>query len=62
MWVVGVEADEIKLAGVRAKLGNFIFTYLCKYIQCKVAGRGCKAFKACRTSVLSDKINYWLRK
>ena len=42
MWVVGVEADEIKLAGVRAKLGNIIFTYLCKYIQCKVAGRGCK--------------------
>ena len=38
MWVVGVEADEIKLAGVRAKLGNIIFTYLCKYIQCKVAG------------------------
>ena len=40
--MVGVAADEIKLAGVRAKLGNFIFTYLCKYIQCKVAGRGWK--------------------
>ena len=43
MWVVaGVEHEEIKLAGVRAELGNILLTYLCKYIQCKVAGRGCK--------------------
>ena len=38
----GVECEEIKLAGVRAELGNIILTYLCKYIQCKVAGRGCQ--------------------
>ena len=37
-----MEAEEIKLAGVRAKLGNIILTYLCKYTQYKVAGRGCK--------------------
>ena len=34
----GVECEEIKLAGVRAELGN---TYLCNNIQCKVAGRVC---------------------
>ena len=34
-----MEAEEITLAGVRAKLDSIIFTYLCKYIQCKVAGR-----------------------
>ena len=38
----GVECEEIKLAGVRAELGNILLTYLCKYIQYKVAGRGCK--------------------
>ena len=37
-----LEAEEIKLAGVRAELGHFLLTYLCKYIQYKVAGRGCK--------------------
>ena len=40
MWVVGAEAKEIKLGGVRAELGNINLTYLCKYIQRKVAGRG----------------------
>ena len=38
----GVECEEIKLAGVRAELGNILLTYLCKYIQCKVTGRECK--------------------
>ena len=37
-----MEAEEIKLAGVRAELGNILLTYLCKYLQYKVAGRGCK--------------------
>ena len=35
----GVECEEIKLAGVRAELGNTILTYLWKYIQYKVSGR-----------------------
>ena len=38
----GGEAEEMKLAGVRDELGNILLTYLCKYIQYKVAGRGCK--------------------
>ena len=37
-----MECEEIKLAEVRAELGNILLTYLCKYIQYKVAGRGCK--------------------
>ena len=38
LW--GAEAEEIKLAGVRAELGNINITHLCKFTQCKVAGRG----------------------
>ena len=37
-----MDAKEIKLAGVRAELGNINLTHLCKYIQCKVVGRGFK--------------------
>ena len=37
-----MECEEIKLAEVRAKLGNILLTYLCKYNRCKVAGRECK--------------------
>ena len=37
-----MEAKQIKLAGVMAELGNINFTHLCKYIQCKVVGRGFK--------------------
>ena len=36
----GLEAEEIKLAGVRAEFANTILTYLRKYIQYKVSGRG----------------------
>ena len=36
----GVETEEIKLAGVRAELGNINLTNMYKYIQCKVAGGG----------------------
>ena len=42
MYSKGVECEEIKLAGVRAELGNILVIYLCKYIQCKVFGRECK--------------------
>ena len=38
--MVGVEAEEIKLAGVSAELGNIRPTNLCKKILCKVAGGG----------------------
>ena len=34
-----MEAEEIKLAGVRAELDNTNMRHLCKYIPCKVAGR-----------------------
>ena len=34
-----MEAKEIKIARERAELGNILLTYLCKYIQYKVAGR-----------------------
>ena len=41
MWVVVVVmvggAEEIKLAGVRAELGNLNLTHLCEYTQCKMA-------------------------
>ena len=36
-----MEAEEIKLAGLRAELDNNKLN-LCKYMQCKVAGRGFK--------------------
>ena len=38
LW--GAEAEEIKLAGVRAELGNINITHLCKHIPRKVGGRG----------------------
>ena len=56
MWVVEVEAEEIKLAWVRAELGNILLTYLCKYIQYKVAGRGCK------TRIIDRLVEIWLCK
>ena len=51
-----MEAEEIKLAGVRAELGNILLTYLCKYIQYKVAGRGCK------TRIIDRLVELWLCK
>ena len=35
-----MEAEEIKLAGVRAELVNINLTNMYKSIQCKVAGGG----------------------
>ena len=52
--------------GVMAELCNINLTHLCKYIQCKVVGRGFYTRiivrLVCRTSVLSDYINYLIRK
>ena len=36
-----MECEEIKLAGVRAELGNILLTYRGNNILCKVAGRVC---------------------
>ena len=49
-----MECEEIKLAGVRAELGNILLTYLCKYIQCKVTGRECK------TRIIDRLVELWL--
>ena len=37
-----MEAEEIKLAGVRADLGNINLTHLCKYTPCKLDGEDFK--------------------